>query len=74
MAERFGGEPEQYRQFLEETKDQDFCDLVKLWKQNHKECEDACLRKKAGKLAFICKDSTNNMLEMIKKHPEMNFG
>jgi len=31
------------------------------------------MRKKAGKLAYICKCSTNDMLECVKKHPEMSF-
>jgi len=73
LSDKFGDDPEKYRQFVEETKDKNFCDVVKLWKDNHKECQDACMKKKAGRLAFICKDTTNNMIEIIKKHPDMSF-
>lgn len=46
---------------------------MKLWKENHKECQDACMKKKASRLAYICKDTTNNMMETIKKHPDMSW-
>lgn len=46
---------------------------MKLWKENHKECQEACMKKKAGKLAYMCKDTTNNMMEVCKKNPNMSF-
>ena len=46
---------------------------MKLWKENHKECQDACIRKKAGRLAFICKEPINSMMEVVKQNPDMSF-
>jgi len=73
LAEKFGGEPEKYRQFVEETKGKDFCDVMCLWKKNHKECEEACMKSCAAKLAYICKESTDKMMECVKANPDMRF-
>jgi len=32
LADKFGGEPESYRQFVEETKEKSFSDVICKWK------------------------------------------
>ena len=73
MAEKFGGEPEQYRQFVEETKDKKFEEMMCLWKKSHKESEDMCTKRNAARMAYLFRQSTDKMMEFIKANPNMGF-
>jgi len=44
-----------------------------LWKENHKECKEACMKKNAAKLAYICRESTAKMMDVVKANPDMKF-